>query len=276
MSYRCRETLGRKPAHIICRQTGITGLPCSAPGFNHYIRTHALSLTIWQEHPRKRAEKGEKRESYVETHTSLHAAIYLLTRRMKSSATESGNLWGKTFTVFFLFQWGLNFVACGELCMQVVIVVLPWQQVWAKQAHSIPEHSKHRMALFPIMMQHAAWGKTARCRLVGQTVLVCWLCMLDWARQAANTLWHEVLRRAFINTIKCWERGLNMKLKTHQAYETAEVLTTPLWDLVLTSSFRIPYPGEKGCYGNSKHLHSVALKQLNSLHLQWQSKQNVL
>lgn len=24
--------------------------------------------------------------------------------------------------------------------------------------------------------------------------------------QAANALWHEVLRRAFINTIKCWER----------------------------------------------------------------------
>lgn len=63
-----RATSAKKPLAEILHTlsahkhiTGITGLPCSAPVFNHYMCTHTLSLTIWQEHPKKK-QKKENRE----------------------------------------------------------------------------------------------------------------------------------------------------------------------------------------------------------------------
>lgn len=43
-----------------------------------------------------------------------------------------------------------------------------------------------------------------------------------------------------------------MKFGHMRLTETTTVLTTPLWDLVLTSSFRTPYPGERGRQGIKK------------------------
>lgn len=47
-------------------------------------------------------------------------------------------------------------------------------------------------------------------------------------------------------------RALRERPKHVRITKTAVVLTTPLWDLVLTSSFRIPYPGEKKEIGEIK------------------------
>lgn len=58
--------------HTSLRQSDITGLLCSVPPFNHYIHTLSLSLclslTIWQRHPKKKAEKEEKGEGQGEPH----------------------------------------------------------------------------------------------------------------------------------------------------------------------------------------------------------------
>lgn len=96
-------------------------------------------------------------------------------------------------------------------------------------------------ALFPNMLLN---GKRVRCRFVRPTVLVHWLCRLDWYMSGSkHTLTWSAVRSwvsHLIYTTACRERGPNMKLKHVRPTETTAVLTTPLWDLVLTSSFRVP------------------------------------
>lgn len=93
-----------------------TSLPCSAPVFNHYICLHNLSLTIWQESPKKKQEKEKREMVKGEPHKSLHARVYPVSGKMETSATEKGNLsvWTEWIYLPCFFQWSLSVVACGE------------------------------------------------------------------------------------------------------------------------------------------------------------------
>lgn len=68
------ESLNTPSAHK--HITGITGLPCSAPVFNHYIRAHTLSyhLTGTSKEESRKKEKRERRLG--RTTQSLNASTH--------------------------------------------------------------------------------------------------------------------------------------------------------------------------------------------------------
>lgn len=51
---------------------------------------------------------------------------------------------------------------------------------------------------------------------------------------------HELAWTLWVHEDHAVQRGRRLNVKEEAHNETAAVLTTPFWDLVLTSSFRIP------------------------------------
>lgn len=138
---------------------------------------------------------------------------------MKSSRAESRNLQRNTFTVF-VSQWGFNLGARGELRMQVVIMVLPWQPARAKQSP--------RLALFPHDATCCLRGKQQKVDFGGVSLLT--LYVLLGMCQAAITPRRKVMWRAMSQpalsgspTLQHSEReregGLSVKVRNTSGFQ---------------------------------------------------------
>ena len=105
--------------------------------YNHYIRTHALSYHLTGTSKEESREKQRKERKLGRTTQSLHeGSLSAHCENEKQSYREwkpvSLDTEGIHFKVFF--QWRVG------NCIQLLIMVLPWQQVYSNTASSIFSH----------------------------------------------------------------------------------------------------------------------------------------
>lgn len=94
-----KETLGGKPAHIICTQTQLVSLAypavhlCLIITYAH-THTHSLSRLPSDRNVQRRSRKKRKERKLVRTtEFTVHAAIYPFTGKKRKAAPKKGETW---------------------------------------------------------------------------------------------------------------------------------------------------------------------------------------